>query len=282
MWNLNYSSRAEIVMALKRNGLYLSKKFGQNFLTEERVRERIVSLMNLEEGMDVWEVGPGLGSITALILKERVNLTAFEIDYGFSRVLKEEAFKDEENFSIVEGDALKTVMKMGRTPDRIVGNLPYNAGSSFIAKLIENSILPERMVFTLQLEVAKRMESRAGEEDYSSFSVLTQMDYLNKTEMKIGPDSFFPAPQVDSAVVTMKRRDKSLVPDNTRAPFMSLLRTLFSERRKTVKNNLSKFQALGKDRSDEILRFAGIDPMERVERLSTQEILRILESIEKS
>lgn len=280
MWDLDYSSRKDISRVLKRNGLYLSKKFGQNFLTEERVRERIVSYMDLSEGMEVWEVGPGLGSITSLLLKKGVNLTAFEIDYGFSRVLKEEAFKDEENFHIVEGDALKTVLAMETKAERIVGNLPYNVGSAFIAKLIDNSLLPPRMVYTLQKEVADRMSAKPGEDDYSSFSILTQIDYINKAEMKIGPDSFFPSPSVESTVVVMSKRERPLVPDQYRSVFLRLLRVLFSERRKTVKNNLSKFDSIGKERAEEALKRASIDPMERVERLGTEEILSIVKSLE--
>ena len=141
MWNLNYDSPSEIDRVLKENGLAMSKKFGQNFLINRTNRERLISLMDIEEGMRVWEIGPGLGAITHMLLKKGVELTAFEIDKGFIKILNEMAFNDEENFALVEGDALKTLFKkkLLPLPDRIVGNLPYNVGSVMIAKLIENS-----------------------------------------------------------------------------------------------------------------------------------------------
>ncbi|MFA5447453.1 MAG: rRNA adenine N-6-methyltransferase family protein, partial [Sphaerochaeta sp.] len=110
----------------------MTKKFGQNFLLSTPIRQKIVSLLDLEEGQTVLEIGPGIGSITTLLLDEKVQLTAFEIDRGFCRILEEEAFVDEPTFTLVEGDALKTLfthLKRVGTPDRICGNLPYNVGT---------------------------------------------------------------------------------------------------------------------------------------------------------
>ena len=182
MWNLNYDSPKEIERVLSEKGLAMTKKFGQNFLVSPSGREKLVKLMELEEGMKVWEIGPGLGAITHMILKENVDLYSFEIDHGFASLLSGPAFGDESRFTLVEGDALKTLFKkrLLPLPDRIVGNLPYNVGSVMIAKLIENSYLPPLMVFTLQKEVVDRMTAKTGEDDYSSFSVLTQLDYENK------------------------------------------------------------------------------------------------------
>ena len=181
MWNLNYDSPVEIDRVLKANGLAMTKKFGQNFLISGPMREKLVSLMEVESGMKVWEIGPGLGAITHMLLRDGVNLTAFEIDHGFVKILNEQAFNDEENFTLVEGDALKTLFKkrLLPLPERIIGNLPYNVGSVIIAKLIEQSYLPPMMIFTLQKEVVDRMVGKVGSESYSSFSVLTQIDYEN-------------------------------------------------------------------------------------------------------
>ena len=282
MWNLNYDSPKEIERVLSEKGLAMTKKFGQNFLVSPSGREKLVKLMDLEEGMKVWEIGPGLGAITHMILKENVDLYSFEIDHGFASLLSGPAFGDESRFTLVEGDALKTLFKkrLLPLPDRIVGNLPYNVGSVMIAKLIENSYLPTLMVFTLQKEVVDRMTAKTGEDDYSSFSVLTQIDYENKLMLKLPRGCFWPQPNVDSAVVVMKRREKSLVDDTLRPVFIPLLRDIFQQRRKTIRNNLnsSEYGNLGKDKVEEILSLSGLSGNERAEALSWDSLLKLSES----
>ena len=282
MWNLNYDSPKEIERVLSEKGLAMTKKFGQNFLVSPSGREKLVKLMELAEGMKVWEIGPGLGAITHMILKENVDLYSFEIDHGFASLLSGPAFGDESRFTLVEGDALKTLFKkrLLPLPDRIVGNLPYNVGSVMIAKLIENSYLPPLMVFTLQKEVVDRMTAKTGEDDYSSFSVLTQIDYENKLMLKLPRGCFWPQPNVDSAVVVMKRRENSLVDDTLRPVFIPLLRDIFQQRRKTIRNNLnsSEYGNLGKDKVDEILSLSGLSGNERAEALSWDSLLKLSES----
>ena len=282
MWNLNYDSPKEIERVLSEKGLAMTKKFGQNFLVSPSGREKLVKLMELEEGMKVWEIGPGLGAITHMILKENVDLYSFEIDHGFASLLSGPAFGDESRFTLVEGDALKTLFKkrLLPLPDRIVGNLPYNVGSVMIAKLIENSYLPPLMVFTLQKEVVDRMTAKTGEDDYSSCAVLTQIDYENKLMLKLPRGCFWPQPNVDSAVVVMKRREKSLVDDTLRPVFIPLLRDIFQQRRKTIRNNLnsSEYGNLGKDKVEEILSLSGLSGNERAEALSWESLLKLSES----
>ena len=271
MWSLNYSSISSIQKVLEDNGLAMTKKFGQNFLLSEDARERIVQAIELEKGMEVWEVGPGLGAITHLLLKAGAAVTAFEIDHGFASILRSQAFADDD-FTLVEGDALKTLFQRPMDADRIVGNLPYNVGSQIIARLIENSYLPPLMVFTLQREVADRMRAKPGDADYSSFSVLTQLDYVNTMPLVIKAGSFFPAPRVDSAVVVMRRRE-SLLPEEDRKVMLPLVRSLFSQRRKTIRNNLAPtpFSA----RMDEAFSSCGLTGKERAETLSSEKLIEL-------
>ena len=279
MWNLNYDSPTEIDRVLKENGLAMSKKFGQNFLINRTKSERLISLMDLEEGMRVWEIGPGLGAITHMLLEKGVDLTAFEIDKGFIKILNEMAFNDEENFTLVEGDALKTLFKkkLLPLPDRIVGNLPYNVGSVMIAKLIENSYTPPIMVFTLQKEVVDRMVGKKGSENYSSFSVLTQIDYENTLALKLPRSSFWPQPNVDSAVCVMKKRERSLVEEKYRETFFTTLRAIFSSRRKTIRNNLqsSLYGNKGKEKIEMIIAKASLKGDERAESLDIEQIVNL-------
>ncbi|MDT4762353.1 16S rRNA (adenine(1518)-N(6)/adenine(1519)-N(6))-dimethyltransferase RsmA [Sphaerochaeta sp. PS] len=284
-WKFAYDSPKAITRLLDAEGLSMSKKFGQNFLLSRHIRENIVNELSLEPQMKVWEVGPGIGSLTANILETGCAVTAFEIDHGFCRILSTQAFVDDENFRLVEGDALKTWEKIFRsegTPDRICGNLPYNVGSIVIAKLLENECLPEKMVYTLQKEVADRLSASPGEKAWSSFSLLAQMDYTVKTAFTISSSCFYPEPNVSSSVITMVKREQPLVDKAIRAVFLSVVRDLFSQKRKTIKNNLLSGNVgarFGKDGVASILEKSGVDPGKRAEQLSWEHFISISEAV---
>ena len=279
MWNLNYSSINEISAVLSENGLAMTKKFGQNFLINQEARARIVSAAMVSPGMDVWEIGPGLGAITHLLLKAGVAVKAFEIDHGFASVLRDKAFPDED-FTLIEGDALETLFSIPFDADRVMGNLPYNVGSEIIARLIERRCLPPMMVFTLQKEVALRMMAKPGSEDYSSFSVLTQLDYDNTVPFTIKAGSFFPAPRVDSAVIVMRRKE-SYVDDDERDGFLAFIRVLFSQRRKTIRNNILSSRQFSRDSMEAAFASAGLTGGERAEVLDTPILLSLFRAMKK-
>ena len=279
MWNLNYSSINEISAVLSENGLAMTKKFGQNFLINPEARARIVSAAMVSSGMDVWEIGPGLGAITHLLLKAGVAVKAFEIDHGFASVLRDKAFPDED-FTLIEGDALETLFSIPFDADRVMGNLPYNVGSEIIARLIERRCLPPMMVFTLQKEVALRMMAKPGSEDYSSFSVLTQLDYDNTVPFTIKAGSFFPAPRVDSAVIVMRRKE-SYVDDDERDGFLAFIRVLFGQRRKTIRNNILSSRQFSRDSMEAAFASAGLTGGERAEVLDTPILLSLFRAMKK-
>ena len=280
MWNLNYSSINEISSVLAENGLAMTKKFGQNFLINPDAREKIISVCNAGNGMNIWEIGPGLGAITHLLLKKGAHVTAFEIDHGFASVLRDKAFADED-FTLIEGDALETLFSLPFNADRVVGNLPYNVGSEIIARLVEHECLADMMVFTLQKEVAERMTAQPGSSDYSSFSILTQLDYSNSVPLVIRAGSFFPAPRVDSAVVVMRRKE-SPVRTEDRAGFLSMIRALFSQRRKTVRNNLLSspvFSQKGREHIENAFSSLGLTGGERAETLSMNTLVSLYDAL---
>ncbi|MGD6730582.1 MAG: 16S rRNA (adenine(1518)-N(6)/adenine(1519)-N(6))-dimethyltransferase RsmA [Pleomorphochaeta sp.] len=280
-WNFPYESITSIMDLLDRKELAMSKKFGQNFLLSKDVRKRIVNTMELSKDMKVWEIGPGIGSITSLILEEDVNLTAFEIDYGFCKILANEAFGDEAKFTLVEGDALKTTISTFKeigTPDVVCGNLPYNVGSVCIAKLLENKCHPKKMVYTLQKEVAQRLCADSGSKLYSAFSVLAQIDYNVSIVMDINSQAFYPVPNVVSSVIVMNKRRTPLVEDELRDTFIMVVRDLFSKRRKTIKNNLISGRC-GKLYEKEVLLEAiensGVPSQARAEKLTINDFKKI-------
>ncbi len=229
----------------------------------------------------MWEVGPGIGAITTLLLERGVNLTAFELDHGFCRILKGEAFGDEERFALIEGDALKTLPKALRqkgTPNYLCGNLPYNVGSPLIARLLEGASRPKRMVFTLQKEVALRICASDGSKDWSSFSLLAQADYDVSIGFEIAPGAFYPLPNVQSAVVVFEKMEKSRVPSEHRGAFSLLVRELFIQPRKTLRNNLAQSKVgsrIGKEGVEELLALCEIDPSRRPQTLLWADVLAL-------
>ena len=280
-WDFDYTSVNALNSMLDRNGLSMTKKFGQNFLISDAALEKITTLSGAASGLSVWEVGPGLGALTSRLIKTGGRVTSFEIDRGFCRILKEEAFADDENFRLIEGDALKTwkpVFEAEGAPDIICANLPYNVGSVLLASFIENRCLPGRMVYTLQAEVVRRICAKPGDEDYSGFSVLTNADYEPKLALTLKPGNFWPAPNVDSAVVVMEKREQSVVSADIEKNFFGVVRAVFSQRRKTVKNNL---KALGRpaDEIEKALERAGISPSERAENLSVSELAALTSAL---
>ncbi|MCR5732542.1 MAG: 16S rRNA (adenine(1518)-N(6)/adenine(1519)-N(6))-dimethyltransferase RsmA [Sphaerochaetaceae bacterium] len=285
MWDLNYSSVKEIMAVLDENGLAMSKKFGQNFLIDKYAREAIASSIGAKEGMKLWEIGPGLGAITSLVVQTKADLKVFEIDNGFCKVLSEKAFRDDSNFTLIQGDALKTIPQIEGVPDVIYGNLPYNVGSVIIASLIESSILPEKMVFTLQKEVVDRMTAKAGDDNYSSFSLLTQLDYENKLSQIIRKGCFYPEPKVESAVVVMAKRETPMIPSEYRETFLLLVRDLFAQRRKNIRNNLLSGyvgKKGGKQAVETVLEKSGFSGSERAETFGFEEFFSITKAVKES
>jgi 16S rRNA (adenine1518-N6/adenine1519-N6)-dimethyltransferase len=281
---LNYNSAASLRAFLEQEGLGMRKKYGQNFLINPRTRQDLVDALEAEAGAEVWEIGPGLGSMTALLLEKGFSVRAFEIDPGFAQVLKR-LFVNEKGFCLVEGDAMKTWPSQKEAP-YLLGNLPYNIAAALLADLIEKGRLFTRMVVTVQREVALRMSAPAGSKDYSSFSVLCASAYTVKPLMLIRGPSFYPRPKVDSMGVLLEKRNTVPRP----ALFYPLLRALFGSRRKTIKNNLAGFaasrfgKAAGSPAEDicaEVLAKSGLKDSERAENLGLEDFLTLANLLEE-
>jgi len=284
---LNYDSPASIQAFLEQNGLAVSKRLGQNFLIDRSVRSRIVKALEVEEGMQVWEIGPGIGAMTILLLEEKVRLTAFEIDYGFVRVLKG-LFSEYENFCIVKGDVLKTLCSQKNLPARIFGNLPYNSAFAIISDILEMEILPQHMVFTLQKEAAHRMVAGPGTKDYSSLSVLCTSVYDVRILFDIGSSAFWPRPRVTSSAVQLIPKKKSMSALE-RKDFSDFVRAAFSSRRKTLRNTLRFWIQQRSPFLDEakidtqlqgILEELGIESSIRAEALAPDELFAIYRQLQ--
>lgn len=274
----DYDSPASISAFLANQGWGMQKKFGQNFLISPGIREKIIALLAPQPDDQVWEIGPGLGAMTHMIIKQCASLTVFEIDRGFIDFLRQHF--GGERFSIVEGDVLRTWPRRREesdTPDLIFGNLPYNCAASFIGDLVEHSVFPRAMVFTVQREVAQRMAAEPGSKLYGSFSLLCSLSWEVSIAGHIKPGAFYPAPEVTSSIVTMSPRPS--LPPEAMAVAAGLIRELFSSRRKTVRNCVSKgplAQRIGREPLLEALAEGGIDPGSRGEQVDAEQLKKVV------
>ncbi|AJA90388.1 16S rRNA methyltransferase [Borreliella chilensis] len=234
--DINYNSIASIKQTLKEKKIAPRKLWGQNYLINENIRQKIIESLELKKNEKIWEIGPGLGSMTAILLKKTNFLTAFEIDLKYSEILNEK-FGKLKNFKLIKGDFLKKYKNENKNINKIFSNLPYNIASKVISRLIEENFLKE-MVFTVQKELADRMIAKINSKNYSSFTVLVQSHFTVIKIIDIGKSNFYPAPKVKST--TLK-----LIPKNPNIKdfkdFNKLVRTVFSSRRKKLKNTIINF-----------------------------------------
>ncbi|MBN1409864.1 MAG: ribosomal RNA small subunit methyltransferase A [Spirochaetales bacterium] len=238
---MNYDSPNDIKMVLSRLNIGLKKRWGQNFMISRGAREKIVDLLAVRQDEKIWEIGPGLGALTELLLDRSTCITVFEIDAGLIRFLLEEfGDREESGFYLVRGDVVKTwkaEWTRSGMPARVTGNLPYASSSLILAGFVEEGFFPEKMVFTVQKELAQRMTAKPGEDNYSSFSVFCQWAFNCVVRSDLKPGSFFPVPQVTSSIIELQSCSREEKPLDEKF-FLKLVRASFAMRRKTLRNNL--------------------------------------------
>lgn len=236
---MNLDSVREVAQALSERGLAPKKRWGQNFLVDGNVRRAIASRVRAGAGDPVWEIGPGVGALTELLLERGVELAAFEIDYGLIALL-EEVFPERGNLRIIAGDCVETwpgELERGGVPRSIIGNLPYSQGAVIIASFLEAGLQPEQYLFMVQEEVADRMGAGPGTRTYSAFSVLVQSRLAVSETMRVQPGSFYPRPEVSSTLVELRPRPDAPVIEDT-GMLTAVTRAVFHARRKTVLNSI--------------------------------------------
>lgn len=283
MTHPDYNSPLELKEFLDKNNMAMQKKFGQNFMVNPAARTKIIDELELKPGEYVWEIGPGLGCMTEEIMERGARLTAFEIDRGFYGLLHQ-FFEDQEKsgkFNIVEGDVLKNWKKAYENsevkPVKLFGNLPYNIAATFIADTITEGLEFERCVFTVQKEVTQRIAAKPGTENYSAFSVLCQWGYDVKSGIVLSAGNFWPRPNVDSQSVILTKKAESYHCSNPKL-FVKVVHALFSQRRKTIQNNIKGLLPSGLS-AEAFFEKCGIQKNERAENLSVENFLQLSECL---
>jgi 16S rRNA (adenine1518-N6/adenine1519-N6)-dimethyltransferase len=226
---------------LATRGIHLTKSLGQNFLHDGNQLRRIVKAAELKKTDKVLEIGPGLGPLTELLLENSHEVLAIEKDARLVEFLRKRFFNPQSairnpQFELLHDDALELLKREPRDWHdwKLVANLPYSVASPILIELAQSPQRPERMVATLQLEVAQRLMAKAGDDDYGVLTLLVQLNYEPREWFKIPAGCFFPAPDVDSACVVLIRRARPLLPENQHAAFVKIVKRAFSQRRKMM------------------------------------------------
>ena len=255
---------------LKRFGIRMSKKLGQNFLIDEQVVNNIVAAADIKPGDAVLEIGPGIGTLTQGLAEAGANVTAVEIDRRLIEVL-DKTLEGYDNVKVVHGDILRINITetVGVPKYKVVANLPYYITTPIIMGLLEAHMPIDVLVTMVQKEVAQRMVAVPGTKDYGSLSVAVQ--YYTKAEIMfiVKPESFIPQPSVESAVIRCTVLDKTPVQVEEKI-FFRVVKAAFAQRRKTLLNTL-KTTGVSVEQLKIILAAAGIDGTRRGETLSIEE-----------
>lgn len=259
-------------------GLSAKKKFGQNFLTDQNVLNKIVELAKVDSSKHVVEIGPGLGALTQVLINTVGEVTAYEIDSDMVSVLNDR-FKDCDNLTVVQDDILKTDLNFSN-PITIVANLPYYITTPILFKLLESNTRIERIVIMVQKEVGDRLTAREATKDYNALSVIVQ--YLAETRygFTVSRESFIPKPNVESAVIELEMRNTPPVHVESEKDFFEYVKACFKQRRKTLINNLS----LSFGTKEDILAILvdlDINPKVRAEALTLLQFSEIYNEIKK-
>ncbi|MBR35161.1 MAG: hypothetical protein CMH78_06810 [Nitrospinae bacterium] len=256
------------------------KKYGQHFLKDERVAEKIVSFADIRRNEIVLEIGPGKGVLTSILFKYARKVIAIEIDNELVRYLERRFSNEAQNLNLIHEDILKYDLSIISERIKVIGNLPYSIGTRIIMHLINYREKFSEMLFMLQKEVAERLVASPGTKDYGSLSIFIQLYFSVEILMNIPPKSFSPPPKVFSALVKIKPKKQLFKRSDNPELFYKIVKIAFSHRRKKLRNNLKALPLLDHDLKKVSLE-TGINFDVRGEMLSIKEYLKLTRSIGK-
>jgi 16S rRNA (adenine1518-N6/adenine1519-N6)-dimethyltransferase len=255
---------------LEYYGIVPKKSLGQNFLHDPNALQKIVELAELTPATTVLEIGPGTGNLTRVLARSAAHVLAVEIDDRFFPLLQQE-FSDQPHVEFLHADFLDINLaeQMGTTPYVVVANLPYYITSAILRHALESPAKPQRLVLTVQREVAERLVARPG--DMSLLTVSVQFYGRPQIIMRLNPAAFWPRPDVESAVVRIDTYDTPPVTVPDERLFFQVVKAGFGQKRKQLRNALSAGLRIDKSQTSHLLEQTGINPERRAETLSLEE-----------
>ncbi|HHU55861.1 MAG TPA: 16S rRNA (adenine(1518)-N(6)/adenine(1519)-N(6))-dimethyltransferase RsmA [Acholeplasmataceae bacterium] len=265
---------------LKKYHLQAKKKYGQNFLINAHILDKIVETSEIDKTSGVIEIGPGIGTLTEVLAINSKRVLCYEIDKDMIEVLND-TLSNYDNIKIICNDFLKVnlkddIEKYLKDCENIivVANLPYYITTPILFKLMKENI--QRMIIMVQKEVGMRLVGKPNTKDYNALSVIMAYKTKSKIFAHVSRNSFFPAPNVDSVLLDIKLlKSDSIV--NNEGEFLKFVETIFMQRRKTLVNNLAR--NFDKEKIIEILSTLGYEKDIRAEQLSLTEIVNIYKTL---
>ncbi|MDU4284511.1 MAG: 16S rRNA (adenine(1518)-N(6)/adenine(1519)-N(6))-dimethyltransferase RsmA [Streptococcus sp.] len=276
---------------LERHGFTFKKSFGQNFLTDTNILQKIVDKAEIDKNVNVIEIGPGIGALTEFLTENAAEVMAFEIDERLVPIL-EDTLRDHDNVKVINEDVLKadlqTRVKEFENPNlpiKVVANLPYYITTPILMHLIESKIPFAEFVVMMQKEVADRISAEPNTKAYGSLSIAVQYYMTAKVAFVVPRTVFVPAPNVDSAILKMTRRKQPLVEVKDEDFFFRVSKASFVHRRKTLWNNLTSHFGKSeevKNKLEQALENAAIKPSIRGEALSISDFARLSDALREA
>ena len=273
---------------LERHGFTFKKSFGQNFLTDTNILQKIVDTAEIDENVNVIEIGPGIGALTEFLAENAAEVMAFEIDDRLVPILAD-TLRDFDNVRVVNEDILKSDLQARikefanpNLPIKVVANLPYYITTPILMHLIESGIPFSEFVVMMQREVADRISAQPNSKSYGSLSIAVQYYMTAKVAFIVPRTVFVPAPNVDSAILKMVRRDQPAVGVKDEAFFFKVSKASFTHRRKTLWNNLTSYFGRSNEvttKLESALDNAELSPSVRGEALDLQEFAHLADSL---
>lgn len=278
----NLGNPKNTIEIIQKYQFMFQKKFGQNFLIDTHVLEKIIISAGVTKDDCVLEIGPGIGTMTQYLAEHARQVVAVEIDRNLIPILKE-TLADYENVEIINEDILKVDIKQltekynGGRPIKVVANLPYYITTPIIMGLFESDVPIDNITVMVQKEVADRMQEGPGSKDYGALSLAVQYYAQPEIVANVPPNCFIPRPNVGSAVIRLTRhREMPVKADNPKLMFR-LIRASFNQRRKTLQNGLNNSQELPytKEQVVQALEKMGLSPSVRGEALSLAQFAKL-------
>lgn len=277
----------ETLFIMKKYGITANKRLGQNFLIDEFVIEEICDTAEVSSSDLVIEIGPGIGSLTAVLVEKAGKVISVEIDEKMLKILNDR-FKFYNNFELINEDILKVDLnKLIKenlndkiTKCKIVANLPYYITTPIIIKLLEENLNVESITVMVQKEVAERLTAIPGSKNSGAISHLIYYHADSSLAINVYRDSFIPAPDVDSAVINMKFLKEPRIKIEDEKLFFDIIKAAFSQKRKTLVNGLVNNNFFSsKEEAEKALTLVGLDSKIRGEKLTLEDFKKIYDII---
>ena len=275
---------------LERHGFTFKKSFGQNFLTDTNILQKIVDTAEIDKNVNVIEIGPGIGALTEFLAESAAEVMAFEIDDRLVPILAD-TLRDFDNVTVVNQDILKVDLaqyiaefKNPDLPIKVVANLPYYITTPILMHLIESGIPFSEFVVMMQREVADRISAQPNTKAYGSLSIAVQYYMTAKVAFIVPRTVFVPAPNVDSAILKMVRRDQPAVAVQDEKFFFKVSKASFVHRRKTLWNNLTSHFGKSEETKAKLtaaLEQAELSPSVRGEALTLADFARLADALKQ-